>query len=175
MTGDTAQARETTHPPRGTTLMLLRVTAGLSVLVLAFQFVTAGQILSDNQAAHALHGNGAILLHVVFGLTMVAAAAHWWAHRAPMWPMVLAVVMFVLSFVQARLGDNGILWAHVPGAIVLTVGVLGCCLGLQSRRTQSRRTPPLTAHPSDVRHGNLIIGESCISSCSSVSVVAGRR
>jgi hypothetical protein len=116
-------SQQTTHPT-STTLRLLQVPAVLSVLALVFQFVTAGQILSDNQAATALHGTGAIAVHVVFGLTMVAAAVHWRLHHMPWWPTVLAAVMFVLSFVQAKLGDAGILWAHVPGAIVLTIGVV---------------------------------------------------
>jgi hypothetical protein len=123
MPADTGHSQQITHS-RAATLRLLQVTAVLSVLALVFQFVTAGQILSDNQAAIALHGSGAIAVHVILGLTMLAAAGYWWRHHRPWWPTVLAAVMFVLSFVQARLGDAGMLAAHVPTAIVLTIGVV---------------------------------------------------
>ena len=37
---------------------------------------------------------------------------------------MLAVVVFVLSFVQAYYGDHTNLKIHVPGAMVLTVGIV---------------------------------------------------
>jgi hypothetical protein len=115
---------ENQQATRSVTVSLLRAVAVLSVLALVFQFVTAGQLLSNNKAALALHGDGAIAAHVLFGLTMVAAGIHWRLQHTPWWPTVLAIVMFALSFAQAKLGANGMLWAHVPGAIVLTVGIV---------------------------------------------------
>jgi hypothetical protein len=53
---------------------------------------------------------------------MIAAAAHWRIRRTSVWPTVVAVVVFLLSFVQAEIGDMGVMWAHVPCALVLTTG-----------------------------------------------------
>jgi hypothetical protein len=66
--------------------------------------------------------SGALVLHVVSGLTAVAAIACHRVRKAPVWPAVLAVVVFVFSFVQAYLGDDETLYLHVPGALILTVG-----------------------------------------------------
>lgn len=68
---------------------MLQLAAVLSLLSLLFQFVTAGQILSDSQVALLLHGDGAIAFHVVTGLAMLAAATHWRTRRARSWPTVV--------------------------------------------------------------------------------------
>lgn len=57
------------------------------------------------------------------GLAMLAAAIHWWLSQARVWATVVMAVAFVLGFVQARLGDHGVLWAHVPCALLLTVAI----------------------------------------------------
>ncbi|MGH3504964.1 MAG: hypothetical protein ACRDQA_29320 [Nocardioidaceae bacterium] len=110
--------------PATATLRALQATAVVSVLALIYQFITAGQILSDNKPALDLHGAGAIAVHVLFGLTLLAATAHWRLRHAPLWPTVIAAVVFALSFLQAHLGTDDTLWAHVPGALVLTVGLV---------------------------------------------------
>lgn len=102
---------------------VLQVTAVLSLVSLLFQFITAGQILSDHKMATQWHGDGAVAFHVVTGLAMLAAALHWRLRHITVWPAVVMAVAFVLGFVQARLGDNGVLWAHVPCALLLTVAV----------------------------------------------------
>ena len=103
----------------------LRVTATLTVVVLAWQFVTAGSLVKPSGASPALdlHQAGAIVLHVVSGLTMIAAALLWRAGAA-LWPTVVSALVFVLSFVQAYLGDGETLYLHVPGALVLTIGAV---------------------------------------------------
>jgi hypothetical protein len=105
-------------------LRMLQGTAVLTLLVLMWQFATAGQILSASDTARELHGTGAIALHVISAATMLSAAAHWWLRRAPVVPTILAALVFALSFVQAYLGESGALWLHVPGALVLTVGAV---------------------------------------------------
>jgi len=35
---------------------------------------------------------------------------------------VLGLVVFLASFVQAALGDEETMWAHVPGALLLMLG-----------------------------------------------------
>ncbi len=54
---------------------------------------------------------------------MLAAAADWRLRHTTPWPTVVMAAAFVLGFIQARLGDDGILWAHVPCALLLTVAV----------------------------------------------------
>lgn len=111
-------------PPATATLRTLQVTAVGSLLTVVYQFITAGNIFSGSMAALDLHGAGAVAVHVIFGLTTVAAVAHWRVRHAPLWPAAVAALVFVLSFVQAYLGSGQTLWAHVPGALVLTVGVV---------------------------------------------------
>ena len=69
------------------------------------------------------HATGAIVLHVLSGLTMIVAVLVW-RGGAALWPAVLALVVFALTFVQAYLGSNGPISVHVPGAMVLTVGAV---------------------------------------------------
>jgi uncharacterized membrane protein len=108
----------------GGLLRTVQVLAVLAVLNLVCQYVTAGQILPRGGPAVGLHATGAIVLHVVTGVLALAAILYTRAERGPWWPPVLAVVVFVLSFVQAYFGDEGNLKVHVPGALVLTVGIV---------------------------------------------------
>jgi hypothetical protein len=96
----------------------------LTVLELLWQFATAGQMVGPlhPRGAHELHSAGAIVLHVLTGLLTIAAVAYWRGRGAPLWPAVLAAVVFVLTFVQAYLGDDDTLYLHVPGALILTLG-----------------------------------------------------
>lgn len=104
------------------TLTTFRALAVLTVAVLAWQFGTAAGLITGG--GDAPHETGAIVLHVLTGL--LAAAALW--HRAtaggPLWPTVLAVVLFALTFVQAYFGSMSGLIVHLPGALVLTVGTV---------------------------------------------------
>jgi hypothetical protein len=119
----TATGRRTAAPAVVTALRVLSV---LTVVVIVWQFVTAGSLVgggSGGEAAEGAHGAGAIVLHVVSGLTMVAAALVW-RGGAALWPLVVAALVFALSFLQAYLGSYGPISVHVPGAMVLTVGAV---------------------------------------------------
>jgi hypothetical protein len=105
------------------TIRAVQAGAALSVVVLLVQFVTAGQMLADDSGARDGHGAGAIALHVVGLLLVVATALHARAGGAR-WPLVVSAAVFVAGFVQAALGDAGAMGAHVPGALVLTVGTV---------------------------------------------------
>lgn len=85
----------------------VRVTGVLSVLVLLYQFITAGRVLAGDDGALSLHGVGAIAVHIVFGLLVAVTVAYWGPRRNTPLPAVVAVVLFGLSFVQAALGDAG--------------------------------------------------------------------
>lgn len=120
-----ASARSGTGSGRRTrTLTALQVMSVLTLLSLAFQFVTAGELLTHRTVSPDVHGGGAIVLHVISGLTVVAAGLHWLKRATSLWPTVIAAAVFVLSFVQAAVGDERMMWAHVPGAMLLTVGAV---------------------------------------------------
>jgi uncharacterized membrane protein len=104
------------------TIRAVQAGAALSVVVLLVQFVTAGQMLADHGARDG-HAAGAIALHVVGLLLVVATALHARAGGAR-WPVVVSAAVFVAGFVQAAVGDAGNMGAHVPGALVLTVGTV---------------------------------------------------
>lgn len=114
--------RTATRPGTATPLLALRVAAAATVLALAWQFVTAGELLGPAGASDDLHAAGAIALHVVS--LAAATAALWFRQRTagPLWPSVVAVAVFAAGFVQAALGSSGVMAAHVPGAMVLTTG-----------------------------------------------------
>lgn len=115
-----------TRPTSGSTdliQILFRVGAMASLVVLLWQFVTAGEIVGRHGGG-ALHYVGAIVLHVVTGLTFLIAVAGWRLRGHPVWVTVTAAVVFVLTFVQATVGEDHLFTVHVPGAMILTVGVM---------------------------------------------------
>ena len=122
---------------RTTTLRAFQVTALLSVLNVAFQFVTAGGLF-PNGGPEELHAAGAIVLHVLTGLAAIAAFLHYRASRGPVWPTVLAAVVFVFSFIQAADGGRQTLYVHIPGAMILTVGAVWVLAWTFTRRASAR-------------------------------------
>jgi hypothetical protein len=112
----------------------LQVTAVLTVLSVAFQYVTAGQLFPRG-GPEELHAGGAIVLHVLSGLTAIAAVLLWRRGAASVRLAVLAGVVFVLTFVQAATGGRDTLWIHVPGAMVVTVGAVWVAVWSFSRPT----------------------------------------
>jgi hypothetical protein len=110
-TRDTAVAAPSTLRP-------VQAAAVLALLVLFWQFLSAGRILVGEDATGG-HGAGAIALHVT--TVLLATALHGRRTRV-WWPTALAATVFVLTFVQAALGSSGSIATHVPLALVLTVG-----------------------------------------------------
>lgn len=121
-TTGTVSAQRTSDPIRTT----FRVFAVLTVVDLLFQFVTAGELVNGGStgALEGAHSAGAIALHVLSGITTIAASALWRLRGAPPWAAVTALVVFVLSFVQAYFGGGRTLYIHVPGAMILTIGAV---------------------------------------------------
>jgi uncharacterized membrane protein YozB (DUF420 family) len=120
----TARRPDTTESRATTALRAFQVLAALTVLELLVQYLTAGQMLGPvhDHTAREVHETGAVVLHVLSGLTTIAAVVLWRRRRTPLWPALLSAVVFVLTFVQAYLGDDETLYLHVPGALILTVG-----------------------------------------------------
>jgi hypothetical protein len=104
------------------TLRPVQAAAVLSVLVLFWQFLSAGRVLVGEDALGG-HGAGAIALHVSTGLLLGATVLHGRRTRV-WWPAALAAAVFVLTFVQAALGSSGSIATHVPLALVVTVGTV---------------------------------------------------
>ncbi|MGR6967263.1 hypothetical protein ACU610_22665 [Geodermatophilus sp. URMC 61] len=116
------RTRGTTVAAPASTLRPVQAAAVLSVLVLFWQFFSAGRMLVGEDATGG-HGAGAIALHVTTGLLLAAAVLHGRRTRV-WWPAALAAAVFVLTFVQAALGSSGSIVTHVPLALVVTVGVV---------------------------------------------------
>lgn len=104
-------------------LRTLQVSAALSVLTVAFQFVTAGQLFPSG-GPQELHAAGAIVLHVVSGVAAIAAFFLWRQGRISLGLAALAVIVFGYTFIQAAIGGYHTLYVHVPGAMLLTAGVV---------------------------------------------------
>ena len=116
------RTRETSLAAPASTIRPVQVAAALSLLVLFWQFLSAGRIMVGEDATGG-HGAGAIALHVTTGLLLLAAVLH--ARRTRVWvPAALAAGVFVLTFVQAALGSSGSIATHVPLALVITVGTV---------------------------------------------------
>ncbi|MDQ4093893.1 MAG: hypothetical protein M3143_10995 [Actinomycetota bacterium] len=105
-------------------LWLLRTIATINVTLFALQGLTGGEYLVGEDEAMTLHGAFAISIHVATGLQTLAAAWLWRIYRAPLWPALLSVIAFAVSFGQAALGSSGTLNAHLPLAMVLLVIVV---------------------------------------------------
>jgi hypothetical protein len=116
------RTRDTTVAAPVSTLRPVQAAAVLSVLVLFWQFLSAGRMLVGEDAVGG-HGAGAIALHVTTGLLLVATVLHGRRTRV-WWPAALAAAVFVLTFVQAWLGSHDVVAVHVPLALVVTAGTV---------------------------------------------------
>ena len=122
MSTDTASSGSLSASATARPMLALRWLALLSTLNVLCQGITAGEVLMKNHTALEFHAGGAILLHVLTGLAAIAAGLHWRASRGSLWPTVLAVVVFVATFVQAEFGHGRTLYIHVPLALLILLG-----------------------------------------------------
>lgn len=106
-----------------TWVRLYQVFSVLTALVVLNQFITAGQLF-PNGGPYELHAAGAIVLHVVSGLAVIAAFVLWRTSGMTTRAAALPVVVFVFTFIQAATGGYDNLAVHVPGAMILTAGVI---------------------------------------------------
>ncbi|SDS95713.1 hypothetical protein SAMN04488543_2719 [Friedmanniella luteola] len=95
----------------------------LTALLVLVQFLTAGQLFPQG-GPEQLHAAGAIVLHVVSGLAVVAAFVLWRTGGMTTAQAALPVVVFAFTFVQAATGGRTNLAVHVPGAMILTAGAV---------------------------------------------------
>ncbi|SDM19988.1 hypothetical protein [Nonomuraea jiangxiensis] len=105
----------------GYTTAFKAVTALNTVSVLV-QAVTAGQLMSGGGAG--LHGTGALAVHVLGLVQVVAAVLMWRPGRGAGWPALVSVAVLLLGFVQSALGGSGAVAVHVPlGMAIFGLGV----------------------------------------------------
>ena len=116
------RTRDTTVAAPPSTIRPVQAAAALALLVLFWQFISAGRIMVGEDATGG-HGAGAIALHVTTGLLLAVTVLHGRRTRV-WWPAALAAAVFVLTFVQAALGSAGSIVTHVPLALVITLGTL---------------------------------------------------
>ncbi|PSK96751.1 hypothetical protein CLV63_11048 [Murinocardiopsis flavida] len=116
-------------------LWALRIAAVLQTAALAWEFFTAGRLVSADMTVLPLHSWGAIGLHIASGIQVLAAVALWRPGGGPLWPAVVSAVAFALSFLQASFGSSGNLAAHVPLALTLVVLVVWVLSWSWTRRT----------------------------------------
>jgi len=102
-------------------LTALRATSALTVVAILWQGVTAGAAMTQDDGSFALHAAGAVAVHVFAGLAVVAAFLLQRETPGPRRLLVLALAVFLSSFLQAALGNEATMWAHVPGALLLVL------------------------------------------------------
>jgi hypothetical protein len=118
----------TTTPARAdqatvsTPLRALRYLALLSTLNLICQGISAGELLMESHTFREVHEVGAIVLHVLCGLTALAAIWYWRTSKAGLSIAVLSALVFIATFVQAWYGHGRTLYIHVPLAMLLMIG-----------------------------------------------------
>lgn len=117
------------------TTWALRATAALSALGVLYQGVTAGGVVNSVSGAYGSHQTGAILLHVLTGLMVVAAALDRRLSGGTVTPAVLSSVVFASTFVEAKLGEDTTLWVHVPLAMLITAATVVVLVGAWRRPT----------------------------------------
>ena len=127
-----------------TLIRALQIAAVLSVLMVVWQGATAGKLISSHPAALLYHQAGAIVLHVFTAAAAIAAFLLRRRSGGPLWPSVLAVVIFVCTLIQAAVGDAGVMSLHVPMALVLMLGsvVLLACSVLLAPGSRVRPGAP---------------------------------
>jgi hypothetical protein len=127
-------------------VIALRAAAALAVLAIVWQGATASDILMRTRTSLELHQAGAIVVHVLTGVAALAAVALWRLARSALTLAVLGVLVFAASFLQAALGDDETMWAHVPGALLLMLGSAALLvLAWRPQLVQARPTRASTA------------------------------
>lgn len=104
-------------------LLLSRIFAVLTVLVVLGSFVTAGLLIQEARALD-VHGAAAIALHVTTGLLALSLAGLAMRQRSHWWAPGLAFVLFAYSFLQAWLGKGMTIYLHIPGALLVSVAAV---------------------------------------------------
>lgn len=113
----------------GRWLLVCRIIASLTVVVVIGSFTTAGLLMQGNDAKE-VHGAAAIALHVFSGVLCLCLAGLASRERRHWWAVGVSFLVFAYSFLQAYWGEDGTLSLHIPGAFFVAAAVVGLTVWL---------------------------------------------
>lgn len=140
-----------THEETGprATLWLLRASATLLMLAVLAQPVFAGGYLAGEFNLLSIHATTADVVMALALAQIVIALCYWLAGRGSVYPLLLAVVMFMAAGLQTGMGYSRTLAVHIPLGVLIVLLALGMCV-LAFRRS-SRVGRPRRAKPLEVQ------------------------
>ena len=101
------------------------VSLGIHAALAFNQAILAGMYLSGSLDAMQIHGIIGSSLVVVTMLQGVASLLFLYPGRGPWWPLVAAVVLFLVEGLQIGMGYARTLGLHVPLGVAIIVAVIG--------------------------------------------------
>lgn len=113
----------------GRWLLVCRIVASLTVIVVIGSFTTAGLLMQGDDVVE-VHGAAAIALHVFSGVLCVCLAGFAMQARRHWWAVGVAFLLFAYSFLQAYWGEDESLALHVPGAFLISAAIVGLTVWL---------------------------------------------
>ncbi|MCH8560735.1 hypothetical protein [Nesterenkonia sp. DZ6] len=135
---------------------LLRAARGLALanfVALGLLFASAGLYVQDFRGLD-VHGVAAVGLHITSGALALALVLRAWGTKTGLIPAVTAVLLFVLTFLQALVGSAMTLTLHFSGALVLAAMATWLIAWAFSRERSgdARRSPELRNHYPEGAH-----------------------
>lgn len=140
-----------THDDTGprATLWLLRASTTLITLAILAQPVFAGGYLAGGFNLLSTHATTASVVMALALAQIVLALCYWLAGRGSVYPLPLAVVMFMAAGLQTGMGYSRTLAVHIPLGVLIVLLAVGMCV-LVFRRSarvgRPRRAETLEAH-----------------------------
>ena len=122
-----AVAAMTTDASKGITgaggqgIRLIRRLVVINLGLVAIQALSAGFLLSGYERAVTVHADVAFALQLGTLIQAAIAVVLWRRRRVPAWVAGLSIGLFVIVFLQVRLGYQKSFWLHVP----IGVGIFG--------------------------------------------------
>jgi hypothetical protein len=117
----------------GQGIRLIRRLVVINLGLVALQALSAGFLLSGYERAVTVHADVALALQLGALIQAVTAVVLWRRRRIPAWVAGLSIGLFVIVFLQVRLGYRKSYWLHVP----IGVGIFGWLI-LQVNRLDTR-------------------------------------
>ncbi|MFI0371033.1 hypothetical protein ACH35V_24455 [Actinomadura sp. 1N219] len=128
----------------GTVVALLRAVAVLSLLGTLSQGLTAGMFLNGDVNSIDPHQVSAFVVEFLVIVQVVLAVLVWRRNRSLKWPLPGAIAVLVFTFVQAALGVEGSVAAHVT--LGVTLSAMEMAMVLRSFQLRTHR-PGSTSQP----------------------------
>ena len=123
------------------------VLAGLLLLTIVFQFITAGVLVFEDRGKVEMHGAGAGVAHLwPLGMIIVAAVGKLGRDL-----IILGVVLLVLAFVQFPIQDTEGLWVIHP--LVALIMAFGAHHAMQRARAGDDTHRPAGTNPAPQNPG----------------------